>query len=330
MLAMSTLEQENTVTRLAILNDYQDAALNSADWKSLPSDVEITALREALPEDEAARAAALQPFDIICMMRERTPMPRSLLERLPNLKLLTTTAMVNRQTDMAAAKELGITVCGTGGAGSGTAELTWGLIIGLARHISAEHQNMRDGRWQLTLGDDLIGHTLGLLGLGNIGTRVAKVGLAFGMDVIAWSQNLTQERAHESGVRLVSREELFAQADYLSIHVVLSDRSRGLVGPGDLARMKSTAYLINTSRGPIVQEAALIEALQDHRIAGAGLDTYDIEPLPRDHPLLKLDNVLLTPHLGFVTRDAYAKFYGDTVEDVAAFLKGAPIRVLNP
>jgi phosphoglycerate dehydrogenase-like enzyme len=317
------------VTRLAILNDYQDAALSSADWKSLPSDVEITIFRDALPEDEAERAAALQPFDVICMMRERTPMPRSLLERLPNLKLLTTTAMVNRQTDMAAAKELGITVCGTGGAGNGTAEITWGLIIGLARHISVEHQNMRGGRWQLTLGDDLIGHTLGLLGLGNIGSRVAKVGLAFGMDVIAWSQNLTEERAREAGVRLVSREELFAQADYLSIHVVLGDRSRGLVGADDLARMKPTAYLINTSRGPIVQEPPLVEALQQGRIAGAGLDTYDVEPLPRDHPLLALDNVLLTPHLGFVTRDAYAKFYGDTVEDVDAFLKGEPIRVIN-
>jgi phosphoglycerate dehydrogenase-like enzyme len=318
------------VTRLAILNDYQDAALSSADWTVLQPGVEITVFHEALPEDEVERAAALQPFDVICMMRERTPMPRSLLERLPNLKLLTTTAMVNRRTDMAAARELGITVCGSGGAGNGTAELTWGLIIGLARHINTEHQNMRDGRWQLTLGDDLIGHTLGLLGLGNIGARVAKVGLAFGMDVIAWSQNLTEERAREAGARLVSREELFAQADYLSIHVVLSDRSRGLVGAADLARMKPTAYLVNTSRGPIVQEDALLDALRNRRITGAGLDVYDVEPLPRDHPLLALDNVLLTPHLGFVTRDAYARFYGDTVENVAAFLKGQPIRVLNP
>ncbi|HEU0072920.1 MAG TPA: D-2-hydroxyacid dehydrogenase family protein [Dehalococcoidia bacterium] len=317
------------MTRLAILNDYQDAARATADWTTLPRDVDITVFHEALPEDEAQRAMALEPFDVICMMRERTPMPRSLLERLPNLKLLTTTAMVNRQTDMAAARELGITVCGSGGAGNGTAELTWGLIIGLARHISAEHQNMREGRWQLTLGDDLIGHTLGLLGLGNIGARVAKVAQAFGMDVIAWSQNLTEERAREAGVRLVSRQDLFAQADYLSVHVVLSDRSRGLVSAQDLARMKRTAYFINTSRGPIVHEDALIEALQGRRIAGAGLDVYDIEPLPKNHPLLALDNVLLTPHLGFVTRDAYAKFYGDTVENVAAFLNGKPIRVLN-
>ena len=317
------------MTRLAILNDYQDAARATADWTTLPRDVDITVFHEALPEDEAQRAMALEPFDVICMMRERTPMPRSLLERLPNLKLLTTTAMVNRQTDMAAARELGITVCGSGGAGNGTAELTWGLIIGLARHISAEHQNMREGRWQLTLGDDLIGHTLGLLGLGNIGARVAKVAQAFGMDVIAWSQNLTEERAREAGVRLVSRQDLFAQADYLSVHVVLSDRSRGLVSAQDLARMKRTAYFINTSRGPIVHEDALIEALQGRRIAGAGLDVYDIEPLPKNHPLLALDNVLLTPHLGFVTRDAYAKFYGDTVENVSAFLNGKPIRVLN-
>jgi phosphoglycerate dehydrogenase-like enzyme len=322
--------KESIVPRLAILNDYQDAARSVADWTVLPPDVEITVFPEALPEDEDERAAALQPFDIICMMRERTPMPRSLLERLPNLKLLTTTAMVNRQTDMAAAKELGITACGTAGAGNGTAELTWGLLIGLARHISTEHANMRQGRWQLTLGDDLIGHTLGLLGLGNIGARVAKVAQAFGMEVIAWSQNLTEERAREAGARLVSREELFAQADYLSIHVVLGDRSRGLVGAEDLARMKPTAFLINTSRGPIVQEDVLIEVLQARRIAGAGLDVYDVEPLPPDHPLLALDNVLLTPHLGFVTRDAYAKFYGDTVEDVAAFLRGEPIRVLNP
>jgi phosphoglycerate dehydrogenase-like enzyme len=318
------------VTRLAILNDYQDAARATADWTTLPPDVDITVFHEALPEDEAQRAMALEPFDVICMMRERTPMPRRLLERLPNLKLLTTTAMVNRQTDMDAAKELGITVCGSGGAGNGTAELTWGLIIGLARHISAEHQNMREGRWQLTLGDDLIGHTLGLFGLGNIGARVAKVAQAFGMDAIAWSPNLTEERARDAGVRLVSREDLFSQADYLSVHLVLSDRSRGLVSAQDFARMKRSAYFINTSRGPIVHEDALIEALRGRRIAGAGLDVYDIEPLPKNHPLLALDNVLLTPHLGFVTRDAYAKFYGDTVENVAAFLKGEPIRVLNP
>jgi len=317
------------VTRIAILNDYQDAALKSADWSVLPPEAEITVFRDALPGDEAQRAAALLPFDVICMMRERTPMPRSLLERLPNLKLLITTGMGNRLTDMAAAKELGITFCGTGGAGNGTAELTWGLLIGLARHIHPEYDAMRQGRWQLTLGDDLIGHTLGLLGLGNIGARVARVARAFDMDVIAWSQNLTPEKAAAAGARLVSKAELFEQADYLSIHLVLSDRTRGIVGAEDLARMQPTAYLVNTSRGPIVDETALLDALRNHRIAGAGLDTYDVEPLPANHPLLALDNVLLAPHLGFVTKDAYAKFYGDTVENVAAYLKGAPIRVLN-
>jgi phosphoglycerate dehydrogenase-like enzyme len=317
------------VTRIAILNDWQGVALKSADWSVLPSDAEITVFHEALPDDEAKRAEALLPFDVICMMRERTAMPRSLLERLPNLKLLNTTAMGNRTTDMAAAKELGITVCGTGGAGNGTAELTWGLIIGLARHIHREYDAMRRGEWQVSLGDDLIGHTLGLLGLGNIGARVAKAGQAFGMNVIAWSQNLTAERAEAAGTRLVSKQELFEQADYLSIHLVLGDRTRGLVGAEDLARMKPTAYLINTSRGPIVDEAALLDALRNRRIAGAGLDVYDTEPLPADHPLLALDNVLLTPHLGFVTKDAYARFYGDTVENVVAFLKGSPIRVLN-
>jgi phosphoglycerate dehydrogenase-like enzyme len=323
------LERKPTLPRIAILNDYQNAALASADWSVLPANAEITVFREALPEDEAARAAAIDDFEVVCLMRERTAFPRSLLERLPNLKLLNTTAMGNRTIDMAAARELGITVCGTRGAGNGTAELTWGLIIGLARHIPVEGAAMREGRWQTTVGDDLIGHTLGLLGLGNIGARVAKVAQAFGMEVIAWSQNLTAERAAEAGARLVSREQLFAEADYLSIHLVLGDRSRGLVTAADLARMKPTAYLINTSRGPIVDESALLDALRSHRFAGAGLDVYDVEPLPASHPLLSLDNVILTPHLGFVTKDAYARFYGDTVENVAAFLKGEPVRVLN-
>jgi phosphoglycerate dehydrogenase-like enzyme len=330
LLVPALVAQETHVTRIAILNDYQDAALKSADWSVLPPEAEITVFREALPTDEAERAAVLAPFDVLCMMRERTPMPRSLLERLPNLKLLCTTAMVNRTTDMAAARDLGVTVCGTGGAGNGTAELTWGLLIGLARHIHAEHDAMRRGQWQLTVGDDLIGHTLGLLGLGNIGARVARVAKAFDMEVIAWSQNLTPEKAQAAGATLVSKQELFERSDYLSIHLVLSDRTRGIVGADDLARMKPTAYLINTSRGPIVDEAALLDALRNIGIAGAALDVYDVEPLPPDHPLLSLDNVLLTPHLGFVTKDAYRKFYGDTVENVAAFLKGAPIRVLNP
>jgi phosphoglycerate dehydrogenase-like enzyme len=317
------------VTKIAILNDWQGVALSSADWTTLPADAEITVFSDALPEDEAARAAAIAGFEVICLMRERTAFPRSLLERLPNLRLLNTTAMGNRTIDMAAARELGITVCGTRGAGNGTAELTWGLIIGLARKIYAEREAMQLGRWQTTLGDDLIGHTLGILGLGNIGARVAKVAQAFGMDVIAWSQNLTPERAQEAGARYVTKEQLFAEADYLTLHLVLSDRTRGIVGASDLARMKPTAYLVNTSRGPLIDETSLLDTLRNRRIAGAGLDTYEIEPLPKDHPLLSLDNVLLTPHLGFVTKDAYARFYGDTVENVAAFLKGEPIRVIN-
>jgi len=317
------------MTRIAILNDWQNVALSSADWSVLPTDAEITVFNEALPEGEAARAKAIEDFEVICLMRERTAFPRSLLERLPNLKLLNTTAMGNRTIDMAAARELGITVCGTRGAGNGTAELTWGLMIGLARKIYVEREAMKTGHWQTTLGDDLIGHTLGVLGLGNIGARVAKVAKAFDMDVIAWSQNLTPERAQESGVRYVTKEQLFAEADYLSLHLVLSDRTRGIVGAEDLARMKPTAYVINTSRGPLIDEAALLDTLRNHRIAGAALDTYEIEPLPADHPLLGLDNVLLTPHLGFVTKDAYTRFYGDTVENVAAFLKDDPIRVLN-
>jgi phosphoglycerate dehydrogenase-like enzyme len=309
------------MTRIAILNDWQNVALSSVDWTVLPADADITVFNEALPEDEAARAKAIEDFEIICLMRERTAFPRSLLERLPNLKLLNTTAMGNRTIDMAAARELGITVCGTRGAGNGTAELTWGLIVGLARKIYVEREAMKTGRWQTTLGDDLIGHTLGILGLGNIGARVAKVAKAFDMDVIAWSQNLTPERAQEAGARYVTKEQLFAEADYLSLHLVLSDRTRGIVGAADLARMKPTAYVID--------EAALQDTLRNHRIAGAALDTYEIEPLPADHPLLSLDNVLLTPHLGFVTKDAYTRFYGDTVENVAAFLKGEPMRVLN-
>ncbi len=318
------------MTKIAILNDYQNAALASADWTVLPSDAEITVFSEALPEDEAQRAAALEPFEVICMMRERTPFPRSLLERLPNLKMLNTTAMVNRQTDMAAASELGITVCGTGGAGSGTAELTWGLLIGLARHISADQQAMHAGRWQTTLGDDLIGHTFGMLGLGNIGVRVAKVAQAFGMNVIAWSQNLTEEHAREAGVRLVTKAELFAEADYLSIHLVLGDRSRGLVSAADLARMKPTAYLINTSRGPVIDEAALVAALRANKIAGAGLDVYEDEPATQDG-LLECKNTVLVPHIASATHWTRSQMAILAANNLVAALKGEkPPNLVNP
>ncbi|MGE0058669.1 MAG: D-2-hydroxyacid dehydrogenase family protein [Dehalococcoidia bacterium] len=318
------------MTRIAILNDYQGVALSSADWSVLGKDVEITVFREPLPEDDDARVSALQPFDVLCLMRERTPLPGSILRRLPNLKLIATAAMWNRTVDLEALKEMGVLLCGSPGAGNSTVELTWALLLACARNLPQERTAMGRGEWQTTLGADLSGHTLGLVGLGNLGGRMVKVAQAFGMEVIAWSQNLTRERAVEVGARLVTREEVFSESDFVSIHLVLGDRSRGLVQASDLQRMKPTAYLINTSRGPIVNEAALLDALRERRIAGAGLDVYDIEPLSSDHPLLQLDNVVLTPHLGFVTRDNYRAFYGGMVECIRAYLDGAPIRVLNP
>jgi phosphoglycerate dehydrogenase-like enzyme len=317
------------MTKIAVLNDYQNVALSSTDWGVLPRDAEVTVFNEALPPDLESRVTALQPFDIITCMRERTAFPRALLEKLPNLKLLVTTGMRNGSFDMQAAKDLGVTVCGTGGAGSGTSELTWGLIIALARSIVKEDIATRQGHWETTVGVDLLGHTLGCMGLGNLGSRVAKVGLAFGMNVIAWSQNLTQARCDEVGVKLVSKDELMSQSDWLSVHLVLSDRTRGLIGAAELAQMKPTAYLINTSRGPIVDRAALLDALQNRRIAGAGLDVFDYEPVEKDDPFLKLDNTVITPHLGFVTQDSYRAFYRDTVESVDMFLKGTPVRVIN-
>jgi phosphoglycerate dehydrogenase-like enzyme len=262
-------------------------------------------------------------------MRERTPFRRSLVERLPNLKLLVTTGMRNAAFEMPAAKDRGVLVCGTGGQATPTAELSWGLILGCVRHIAEEDRATRAGRWQTTIGPTLHGATLGCLGLGNLGSQVARVGVTFGMNVIAWSQNLTPERAEQVGARLVSKEELFAQSDVISVHLVLSDRTRGLVGAGELALMKPTAFLVNTSRGPIVDEGALIEALRMRRIAGAGIDVFDEEPLPPDHPFLKLDNTLITPHLGYVTLETYDRFYGEAVEDILAWLSGSPVRVLE-
>lgn len=316
------------MARIAVLDDYQGIALSIGGWGRLPSDSAIEAFRDHL-SDEDALVQRLQPFDVIVAMRERTPFPRSLLSRLPNLRLLVTTGMRNAAFDMQAAKDLGVTVCGTGGMATPTAELSWGLIIGCVRHIAEEDKATRAGQWQTTIGPTLHGKTLACLGLGNLGSQVAKVGLAFGMDVIAWSQNLTPERASEVGARLVSKDELFSQADVLSVHLVLSDRTRGLVGRTELALMKPTAFLINTSRGPIVDEAALIAALRERRIAGAGLDVFDPEPLPQDHPFLQLDNTLITPHLGYVTQETYERFYGEAVEDILGFLNGSPVRVIE-
>jgi phosphoglycerate dehydrogenase-like enzyme len=317
------------VTRIAILDDYQRVALKMADWSGLLLACEPVVFdRNLATEDEAARALA--DFDVVCLLRERMPMPRTLIERLPALKLIVVTGAHNRTLDLAAAKERGITVSHTRGGDSqyATPELAWGLILSLMRHIPQEHQRMREGGWQETVGTALYGQTLSIVGLGRLGSRMASIGRAFGMEVLAWSQNLTAERAEAAGAALVAKDELFARADVLTIHLVLSERSRGLVGAAELQRMKPSAVLINTSRGPIVDEAALIAALERPDIRGAGLDVYDREPLPADHPLRRLGNVVLTPHLGYVTEGTYRMFYADTVEAIAAWRAGTPVRTL--
>jgi phosphoglycerate dehydrogenase-like enzyme len=280
--------------------------------------------------DPGAVAARLADFEAVIAMRERTPFPKALLERLPKLKLLVTTGMRNASIDVAAALERKIVVCGTAGLPYPTAELTWGLILALFRRIPAEDRATREGRWQISCGLGLNGKTLGVVGLGGLGSRVAKIGRAFEMDVIAWSQNLTAARASEIGATLVTKDELLARADVVSIHLVLGDRTRKLVGARELALMKPTAYLINTSRGPIVDEAALVAALRQGKLAGAGLDVYDEEPLPLDHPLRNLPSTVITPHLGYVTEEGYRIFYGQALEDVKAWLAGEPVRLLRP
>ena len=316
------------MVRIAVLDDYQGVALKYADWSVLPSDTEIQVFRDHL-FDEDAIVERLRDFEIVMAMRERTPFPRSLLERLPKLKLLTTTSMLNRAINVEAGSELGITVCGTGSVPSPTVDLTWGLILALLRYIPQEDRAIRGGRWQVSMGIGLQDKILGVVGLGNLGSKVAIVGKAFGMNVIAWSRNLTAERTAQFDVTLVTKDELFSQSDVITVHMVLGDRSRGLVGASDLARMKPTAYLINTSRGPIVDEKALVEALGKGAIAGAGLDVFDQEPLPPDHPLRHLENVVVTPHIGYVTTETYEVFFRDTVENIQAFLEGHPIRIIT-
>jgi phosphoglycerate dehydrogenase-like enzyme len=316
------------MTRIAVLDDYQGVAGRMADWASLPG-AEVVFFADHLTGDDAV-AARLADFDVVVAMRERTPLRRSLLVRLPRLRLLVTTGMRNAAIDVAAASELGITVCGTAGSGTSTPELTWALTLAAVRHVPAEDASIRAGGWQRTVGTDLAGATLGVLGLGRIGSRVAAVGRAFGMDVIAWSQNLTATAAEAAGATRVEREELFRRSDVLTIHLVLSDRTRGLVGAAELAAMKPTAYLVNTSRGPIVDEAALAAHLRAGRIAGAALDVYGEEPLPRDDPVRSLPNTVLTPHLGYVTEATYRTFFREAVEDIAAWLGGSPVRVLTP
>lgn len=315
--------------KIALLDDYQGVARQMADWDTLPPGSEVTIFSDHLA-DEGALAARLQGFQAVVGMRERTPFPRSVLARLPELRLLITTGARNASFDTAAATELGIVVCGTGGAGEGPTELTWGLIIGLLRKIPQEDWLTRAGRWQTTVGVGLHGKTLGLIGLGHIGGRMARVGNAFDMRVIAWSQNLTADRAAEGQATLVDKDTLFREADIVSVHLRLSERTRGLVGQREIGMMKRTAYLVNISRGPIVDEPALIAALRERRIAGAALDTFEVEPLPVDHPFLQLDNTILAPHLGYVTEEGYRAFYAGIIEDIRAYAAGEPVRVINP
>ncbi|MGE0618838.1 MAG: D-2-hydroxyacid dehydrogenase family protein [Afipia sp.] len=315
--------------RCAILDDYQNVALKFADWSPLKDRIDIAVFDQPFAsQDDAIRA--LQDFEIVCAMRERTPFPREVLTALPKLKLLLTSGMRNAAFDLEAANERGVTVCGTGGVGNATASLAIGLMLELTRRIGFENARMHDGElWQTTMGQDVEGMTLGVVGLGKLGQKVAKIAQALGMNVIAWSQNLTPEACAAAGVSYATRDDLFATADIVSIHVILSKRTRGLITRDDLARMKPTSYLVNTARGPIVDEAALLDALQRKAIAGAGLDTFSVEPLPLDHPLRKLDNVVLTPHLGYVTESNYRRYYSDMVEDIAAWLDGAPVRVMT-
>ena len=317
------------MSRIAVLDDYQGVALDMADWSQVSAQAEVVVFDDHLSDADAV-TDRLRGFDVVCAMRERTPFSRGLLAKLPDLKLLITTGPRNASIDVSAANERGITVCHTASLPTGTPELTWALILALARRIPLEFANMRDGRWQTTVGADLAGKTLGILGLGRLGSRVARVATAFGMSVISWSQNLTDERADECGAVRVGKEELLTRSDFITIHLVLSERTHGLIGAEQLARMKASAYLINTSRGPIVQESALVDAIRQGVIAGAGLDVYDVEPLPTDHPYRNLPNVVLTPHIGYVTGESYRLFYSEVVENIEAWLAGTPIRILNP
>lgn len=316
--------------RLAILDDYARVATRMADWSRVEAQCRIDVIDRALQVPDEA-AAVLAPYAILCHLRERTAMPRALIERLPNLGLITITGTAHRTLDLEAAHERGIVVCHSAnrpgsGQGQGTPELALGLMLDLARSISHEHQGMRAGRWQSTVGTTLWGKTLGVVGLGRIGRRVTELARAFGMSVIAWSPNLTAERAAAAGARLVAKEELFAASDFVTLHLVLGERSRGIVAAKELAAMKATAFLVNTARGPLVDEAALLDALTNRRIAGAGLDVFWHEPLAANHPIRALANVVLTPHLGYVVEESLRAFYEDTAENVAAWLAGAPIR----
>ena len=313
---------------IAILDDYQGVALAMADWSGLATEHRLQVFRHPLANQDET-AAALAGFEIVCLMRERTPFPAQLFHRLPKLKLCVTTGLRNASIDVGAATAHGVIVCGTPSGGHATAELAFGLMLSIARHIPFEAQAMRTGAWQTTVGQDLKGKTLGILGLGKLGGQMAAHARAFGMTVIAWSQNLTAEKATAAGATLVAKDELFRRSDFVSIHSVLSDRTRGIVGAAELGAMKPTAAIINTSRGPIVDGEALLAALRQNRIAAAALDVYEEEPLPWEHPLRKEPRALLTPHLGYVTEETYRMFYGGTVAAIEAWLAGKPIHQIG-
>ncbi|MFF2322745.1 D-2-hydroxyacid dehydrogenase family protein [Agrobacterium sp. NPDC058088] len=319
--------KRHNVKHIAVLDDYQNVAISSADWSPLNDRAEITVFNDHIADEERL-VDRLLPFDAVCVMRERTPLSRRILERLPNLRFIATTGGRNASIDVAAARDLGIVVSATGANGSGAPELTWALILAAARHIPTEIASFRGGGWQTTVGRDLSGSTLGVIGLGRIGRQIAKVGLAFGMEVIAWSQNLTDEAAEAAGVRRVEKAMLLRESEWVTLHLVLSERTKGIIGQDELALMKPTAWLVNTSRGPLIDERALIAALETESIAGLAVDVFDREPLPADHPLRTFGNVIATPHIGFVTENSYRIFYRDTVDNLAAWLNGAPLRVL--
>jgi phosphoglycerate dehydrogenase-like enzyme len=319
--ALESTERKTMSARVqvAVLDDYQNVALTMADWGPVTSRADVTVFTDHVADADEL-VGRLAPFDVIFVMRERTPLPRNVIERLPKLRMIASTGPFNASIDMDAAAEHGIHVGATGGTVASTVELTWALILGASRHLVAERRSVADGGWQLTVGRELDGRVLGVLGLGRIGARVARIGAAFGMDVVAWSQNLTADAAADAGARYLRRDEFFAAADVLTVHLKLSERSRGLIGAAELAAMKPTALLVNTSRGPLVDEPALIAALQSGAIAAAALDVFDTEPLPADHPLRTLPNVLATPHIGYVADRPYRIFYRDAVGAISTWL----------
>lgn len=315
------------MTAVAVLDDYQGVALSMADWSPVRQRARVDVFRDHLPDPDAL-VERLAAYDVVVLMRERTPMPARVIERLPSLRLIVTTGRRNASVDVDAARDRGVVVCGTGSLATAPGELTWALVLGLCRNLVEEAGNVRAGGWQTSVGTDLAGRTLGVVGLGRIGSQVATVGRAFGMEVLAWSANLTAERAAEAGVTAVSFADLLGRSDVVTIHQKLSDRTRGLVGARELSLMKPTAFLVNTSRAAIVDTGALVEALRQERLAGAGLDVFDEEPLPPGDPLRTAPRLLLTPHIGYVTEGVYRRFYGEVVEDILAFLDGAPVRLL--